>query len=490
MTDVRLVDVSLRDGNQSLWGMTGVTTRTVERMSPLLDQVGYRAVEAMSSTQIAVAVRYHREDPWARLDAGVRGAPHTTWAFITTGRRFITFYQTPTNLLELAYSLLRRHGVQRMWVVDPMLDMTSAKECARIARRAGFDEIVGGVCYTLSPVHTDEFFANRVAELDECEDIDSIYLKDPAGLLTPERVRSLVPLMQSRLNRLRIDEIHSHCNTGLAPLTLLAAADLGISTLHCALPPLAYGTSHTSGIKLVHNLRARGHRVDVDLEAMEAASACLKREAKLHGLPSGAPAEYDEAYYRHTVPGGVITTTARQLSEMGRPDLLPAVLEESVHVRRDLGWPIVVTPFAQYIVTQAAINVIAGERYKRITNEVVDLLLGEFGPTPGPVNSDLLDRATSSARARYRGTLAEAPSIADLRVRFGTSISDEDLLLRAVMPAEQVDAMAEARSRGRSGSLRELTRLLESTGKPSTVSVSKNGTTLSLKIGNNGDAAE
>jgi oxaloacetate decarboxylase alpha subunit len=149
----------------------------------------------------------------------------------------------------------------------------------------------------------------------------------------------------------------------------------------------------------------------------------------------------------------------------------------------------VVTPFAQYIVTQAAINVIAGERYKRITDEVVDLLLGAFGPTPGPVNSDLLDRATSSARARYGGTLAEAPSIAELRVRFGTSISDEDLLLRAVMPAEQVDAMAETRSRGRSGSLRELTRLLESTGKPSTVSVSKNGATLSLKIGNNGDAA-
>ena len=442
----------------------------------------------MSSTQIGVAVRYQREDPWARLDASVRGAPNTTWAFITTGRRFITFYQTPTNLLELAYALLRRHGVRRMWVVDPMLDMASTKECARVARRAGFDEIVGGVCYTLSPVHTDEFFASRVAELDGCEDINSIYLKDPAGLLTPERVQSLVPLMQSRLKRLRIDEIHSHCNTGLAPLTLLAAADLGMSTLHCALPPLAYGSSHTSGLKLVHNLRARGHRVDVDLDAMEAASACLKREAKLHGLPSGAPPEYDEAYYRHTLPGGVITTTARQLSELGRPGLLPAVIEESVQVRSDLGWPIVVTPFAQYIVAQAAINVIAGERYKQITDEVVDLLLGEFGPMPGTVNPDLLDRATGSARARNRSIEVEAPTIEELRLRFGTSISDEDLLLRAVMPAEQVDAMVASRARGRSGSLRELARLLESAGKPTTVSVSEGGATLSLKIGNQLDA--
>jgi oxaloacetate decarboxylase alpha subunit len=487
MTEVRLVDVSLRDGNQSLWGMTGVTTRTVERMSPLLERVGYRAIEAMSSTQIAVAVRYHREDPWARLDAGLRGAPHTPWAFLTTGRRFITFYRTPLNLLELAFKLLRRHGVKRMWVADPMLDMASAKESARMAKLAGFEEVVGGICYTLSPVHTDELFASRVTELDDCQDIDSLYLKDPAGLLTPERVRSLVPLMQGRLKRLRIEEIHSHCNTGLAPLTLLAAADLGMSTLHCALPPLANGSSHPSALKLVRNLRARGHKVDVDVEAMEAASACLKREAKLHGLPAGAPLEYDEAYYRHTIPGGVITTTSRQLSEMGRPELLPAVIEESVEVRRDLGWPIVVTPFAQYIVAQAAINVICGERYKQITDEVLDLLLGEFGPMPGPINGDLLDRAMASARARNRTSNVEAPSLDELRSRFGGRISDEDLLLRAVMPAEQVDAMAAARERGRTSSLRELTRLLQSVDRPLSVSVSQGDAVFSLTGGKSGD---
>jgi oxaloacetate decarboxylase (Na+ extruding) subunit alpha len=480
MTHVRLVDVSLRDGNQSLWGMTGVTTRTVERMSPLLERVGYRALEAMSSTQMAVAVRYHREDPWARLDAGMRGAPHTPWAFLTTGRRFITFYRTPLNLLELAFTLLRRHGVRRIWVVDPMLDMAATKESARMAKRAGFEEVVGGICYTVSPVHTDEFFASRVSELDEYQDIDSLYLKDPAGLLTPDRVRSLVPMMQCRLKRLRIDEIHSHCNTGLAPLTLLAAADIGMSTLHCALPPVANGSSHPSALKLVHNLRARGHTVDVDVAAMEAASACLKREATLHGLPAGAPLEYDEAYYRHTLPGGVITTTSRQLSEMGRPDLLPAVIEETVQVRRDLGWPIVVTPFAQYIVAQAAINVISGERYKQLTDEVTDLLLGEFGAMPGPVDADLLDRATTSARARNRTADVEAPSLDELRSRFGGGISDEDLLLRAVMPAEQVDGMAAARERVRTPSLRELARLLQSENRPLSVSVSQGDAVLSL----------
>lgn len=481
MTAVRLVDVSLRDGNQSIWGAIGVRTRTVERMSPLLDRAGYHAIELLSSTQIAVAVRYHQEDPWERIDIARRLTPHTPLGFLTTGKRFITFYRTPPNLFELAFDLLRRHGVTRMWIIDPMHDMASARETARMARRAGFEEVVAGICYTRSPVHTDEYFADRVAELDDCEAIDSVYLKDPAGLLTPERIRTLVPEMQQRLSRLRIDEIHSHCNTGLAPITLLAAAELGMTTLHCALPPVANGSSHPSALRLVANLRARGHTVDVDLDRLEEASACLRREALLHGLPSGAPVEYDEAYYRHTIPGGVISTTRRQLAEMGRAELLPVVMEEAVQVRSDLGWPIVVTPFAQYIVTQAALNVIAGERYRQVTDEVVDLLLGEFGPMPGPVDGALLDRALSSARARNRGNAPEAPTIDELRKRFGNGISDEDLLLRAVMPAEQVDAMVDERSRAGDRSLRTLARLLEDRNRPLSMSVTQGGASFTLR---------
>jgi oxaloacetate decarboxylase alpha subunit len=469
VTDVKLVDVSLRDGNQSLWGATGVTTRTIEKMMPLLDRCGYHALELLSSTLFAVAVRYHREDPWARLDLARRLAPNATFGFLTTGRRFITFSKTPKAVLRLAYHLLRRHGVTRMWVIDPMLDMASTKENAKVAKEVGFEEVVAALCYTSSPVHTDAFFADRIAELDDCRDIDSLYLKDPAGLLTPERLRTLYPILQGRLRRLRLDEIHTHCNTGLAPLTLLTAAELGFTRLHSALPPLANGSSHSNGLQLVRNLRARGHSVDIDLPAMEAASACLRREATLHNLPGGVPVEYDEAYYRHTLPGGVLTTTRRQLTEMGRPELFPQVVEEAVRVREDLGWPIVVTPFAQYIVTQASINVITGERYSRITDEIVDLLQGEFGSMPGKVDEDLLDRASRTARAR-RARTEEEPTLAALRAKLGPSLSDEDLLLRAVMPAEQVDAMVSRRARGRDG-LAALLDALSVDGKPYSVSV-------------------
>lgn len=485
MTDVHLVDVSLRDGNQSLWGAVGVKTDTIERACPAIDRVGYRALELLSSTQIAVAVRFHREDPWARIDAASRAAPHTPLGFLTTGKRFISFSRTPANLFQLAFELLRRHGVTRMWVIDPMHDMASARETARVAKRAGFDEVVAGICYTISPVHTDDYFADRVAELDDCPDIDSIYLKDPAGLLTPARLESLVPHMRARLKRLRIDELHTHCNTGLAPITLLSAADLGISTLHCALPPLANGSSHAAAPQLVANLRARGHRVDVNLDAMEQASAILRREAALRRLPSGVLQEYDDAYYRHTLPGGVISTTRRQLAEMGRADLMPAVIEETMQVRSDLGWPIVMTPFAQYIVTQAALNVMAGERYKQVSDEVVDMLLGDWGAMPGQVSAALLDRAHDSPRARNRAQAAEAPSLDELRARFGRGISDEDLLLRALMPAEQVGAMVDERERGGKGmrdrSLKTLVRALSDAKRPLSVSVSHGDTLLSLR---------
>lgn len=480
MADISLVDVTLRDGNQSLWGATGVTNRLAASLAPSLGRVGYRAIEMFTSTTMATAVRFGKEDPWQRIRDVRAAAPDLTLGFLTTGKRFITFGRTPDNLFELAFDLLRRNGITRLWVIDPMHNMQDAIRTAEVAKRVGFAEVVGGLCYSISPVHTDEYYLEKIAELDASDAIDSVYFKDPAGLLTPDRVRDLVPRLRARLTRTPFREMHSHASTGLAPLTLLEAAEQGMDILHTALPPLAYGNSHSSGIRMAENLRARGHTVDVDDEAMREASEILRRHARLHRLPVGRPAEYEEAYYRHNIPGGVMTTLERQLTEIGKRELLPAVIEESVQVRQDLGWPIVVTPFAQYIVTQATLNIISGERYAQISDEVIDMLLGDFGDMPGPVEPNLLDRARSSPRARQRSTAAvEPPSIAELRARFGGDISDEDLLLRAVMPAAQVDEMVAARSRASSG-LREILSAIENAPKVSAFSFTTGDTTVSI----------
>lgn len=461
MTDVQLVDVSIRDGNQSLWGAVGMTTRMIAGAAPDLDRVGYRAVELASSTILAMAVRTHKEDPWELIRTAKRLMPNTPLGFLTTGKRFITFYRTPDVLFELAFRLLVRNGVSRLWVIDPMHDMAGTRRIARMAKDAGFTDVVGGICYTTSPVHTDEYYADRIAELDDCDAIDSIYLKDPAGLMTPERLRGMAPMLQARLKRLRLDEIHSHSTTGVSPLTLLEAADLGMTKLHTALPPLANGSSHPSGLTMVRNLRARGHHVDVDVEAMERASAYWTRQAKIKRLPMGAPREYDEDYYRHTIPGGVQSTLARQLREMGRPELFDAVIEESVAVREDLGWPIVMTPFAQYIVTQATLNVITGERYKQLSDEVIDLLRGDFGPLPGEVDQNLLDKAMGTARGKLPPSDGSSEeTLEQMRARFG-GVDDEELMLRAVMPAEHVDAMQAARGASAASTLSSLLKSVE-----------------------------
>jgi oxaloacetate decarboxylase alpha subunit len=484
MADISLVDVSLRDGNQSLWGATGVTNRLARQIAPVLNDVGYKAIELFTSTTMATAVRFGQEDPWQRIRDVHAAAPETTLGFLTTGKRFITFGKTPDNLFRLAFELLRRNGVTRLWVIDPMHNMEDAIKTAELAKSVGFEEVIGGLCYSVSPVHTDEYYMKKVAELGASSAIDSVYLKDPAGLLTPERVREMVPRLQAHLGEKRIRELHTHTNTGVGPLSLLAGADVGMDILHTSLPPLANGTSHSNGIRLVENLRARGHNVDVDVDAMRKASDILQRHARLHRLPSGVPAEYDESYFRHNIPGGVMTTLRRQLSEINKLDLLPAVIEESVQVREDLGWPIVVTPFAQYIVTQATMNVMSGERWSNISDEVIDMLLGDFGDMPGTVNPDVLDRAVNSRRAERRiSHPEEAPSIATLRERFGKDLSDEDLLLRAVMPTAQVDAMVEKRDSSQQRSLKEvfdaiadrpnLTQISFSTDK-SHVSISRN----------------
>lgn len=483
MTRVNLIDVSIRDGNQSLWGAVGITHRMIEGAAPDLDQVGYRAVELANSTFFATAVRFHNEDPWEMLRMARDKMPNTPRGFLTTGKRFITFGRTPESLFELAFTLLARNGISRLWVIDPMHDMAAARRTAEMAKRVGFTDVVAGICYSISPVHTDAYYADKIAQLDDCEAIDNVYLKDPAGLMTPERLRVLVPTLQARLGRLRLDEIHSHATNGLSPITLLDAADLGMTNLHCALPPLANGSSHPAGPHLVRNLRERGHDVDVDVDAMERASAYLQRQARIKRLPAGAPREYDEAYYRHNLPGGMQSTLLRQLTELGRPELFDAVIEEAVHVRRDLGWPIVVTPFAQHILTQATLNVITGERYKQLSDEVVDLLRGDFGPLPGEVDQNLLDKATSSPRGRLPvSDGSEEISLADLRRRFGQTLSDEELLIRAVMPTEQVDAMVAAKASSAVSTLKGLLKAVEE--RPGTsVAVSTGDTSFRIERG-------
>jgi oxaloacetate decarboxylase (Na+ extruding) subunit alpha len=444
MADIQLVDTSLRDGNQSLWGATGLTTARILQIVPIMDRVGFRALDFTSSTHMGISVRTHREDPWELIRLTHAAAPNTPLQFIGSGLRFISWEPVHPDLIQLAYDRLVVAGMSRFVVLDPMHDMTAVLRTARMLRRAGATEIIAALTYTISAVHTDEFYAGLAGRMAACPDIDRVYVKDPAGLLTPEAARTLIPAIRAKLGESVPLELHSHCTIGLSPLTCMTAADLGVAALHTACGALANGTSLPNAERVVANLRELGHTVDIDDRLLALVAAYFTDLALAESLPAGQPQEYDASFLRHQVAGGVMTTTRRQLAELGLADRFGAVMDEVSRVRAELGYPIMVTPFPQIVCGQALYNVIGTERYQNVSDQAIRYVLGRFGRPTAPVDPDVADRILSRPRARE--LMAEPPpaSPAELRRRQPGGLSDEELLLRATMPAGEVDAMLAA----------------------------------------------
>ncbi len=440
---IEIVDTTTRDGNQSLWGATGLTTPDVLSIAPTIDRVGYHALDFTSSTHMAVSVRYHREDPWERIRRVSAAMPDTPLTFLTTGMRFISWEPAHEDVIRLVFRLVMRNGIRRVQIAEPMNDPKALAQIARLAKEEGAEEVVVGLTYSRSAVHDDEHYATRAAAMGACPDVDRLYLKDPGGLVTVERLRELAPLFIGGFAGGPV-ELHSHCTISLAPLVYLEGAALGFGTLHTAVAPLGNGTSQPAAETTLRNLEALGFSHRLDPEALAATSEHFRALAAEKGLPLGAPREYDATYYLHQLPGGVVTTMRRHLEEMRRPELFDEAIEEIARVRADFGYPIVVTPYAQFLVTQAVFNVMAlhrgGERYTDVPDENVRYFLGHFGDPPAPPDPEVADRILSLPRAVELRKL-EPLSLEGAREKFPSSISEEELLLRMTMPPDQVDAM-------------------------------------------------
>ena len=453
MADLELVDVSLRDGNQSLWGATGLRTAHIAQIAPVMNRVGFRALDFSSSTAMGVSVRTHRENPWDLLRLTRKAMPDTLLQFIGTGFRFISWEKAHSEVMELVYRCLVNAGMDRFVVLDPTHDMDAVRKTARIIKAAGGasgTEVIAALTYTVSEAHDDAFYAGIAAQVAACADIDRAYIKDPAGILTPERARTLIPAVIADLNGKPL-ELHAHASLGLSPLTCLAAAELGVRVLQVGCGALGNGTSLPDAEKLVANLRASGHTVGVDDRLLAAVARYFDSVAEAESLPAGQPREFDAAFMHHQVAGGVMTTLRRQLAELGMEHRFGAVMEEITVVRAELGYPIMVTPFPQMVIGQALANVLSDNvssgraRYDQVPDQVIRYVLGSFGKPTMPVDPDVLDRILSRPRARE---LAQEPpplSVAELRHRFGDRVGDEELLLRFGMPAAEVDGMLAAR---------------------------------------------
>lgn len=442
---IRLVDVTLRDAHQCLWA-TRMTTGMMREVAPRLDRAGFEAIDLVGGAVFDVCVRYLREDPWERMRILSEWVTETPLIIHTRGQSLFTFEFFADDVVELAAKRFAANGMRYHTPYDALNDMRNLEIPIRAARAEGL-HTVPGLVYTHSPVHTDAYYAARARELVAIG-IDGVFLKDASGLLTPERVATLVPAVKAELGDLPL-QIHTHCNSGLAPYVVLRAVEAGVEVVHTATSTLANGVSHSPTEGVARNLRRMGYEVPLDLAPVEEAAEMLAYIAEREGKPVGEVREYDAFHYLHQCPGGMVSNLAYQLSEMGLDGRLDEILEEAWHVREDLGYPIVVSPFAQYIVTQAVLNVMGRDkgrpRYESVPDEVRLYVRGGYGRIAGEIEPNLYDRITRGAEpiTERPGALVP-PALERLRASRGPFGSEDDLLLAAFYDDGEYSALKAA----------------------------------------------
>ncbi len=440
MAVVQIVDQSLRDGQQSLWGMK-MRAGHILPVADRIDDAGYHIVDLTGSSIFEVLVRQIRENPWEGLDLVRAALPHSTLRAGTRSNGVVGMGLTPNAIVELWVRTLAAHGINSLWIFDCLFNLDQMAWVASVAADAGLT-VSPQINYTDSPLHTDDFYEQVATAIAKWENLDTVILGDEAGVLGSERARSWIPRVRTSVPLDIPMEMHFHNTTGLGTINHLIGIEAGVTILHTAVSTLANGPSMPSTEAAIDNVVRLGHEVRVNGERVTELAEWFGKLADANGYPRGTPAEYRLAMYQQQIPGGMMGTLLNQLRTYGMEDRLPAVLEECSVVRAEMGYPIMATPFSQFVGIQALLNVVNGERYSMIPDENLMYLAGHFGPPPGPIAPEVLDRAFSTPRGReFQEWTPPQPTLAEIRHAYGENLSDEELLLRYLMPADDVDAM-------------------------------------------------
>ncbi len=422
------VDVTLRDAHQCLWS----TRMTTAMMTPILgaiDRVGYSYINILGGAVFDVCVRYLHEDPWERVKL-LCSRFATPCDALTRGQSLYTFELFPDDIVALNTQVLAKHGVKVLTVYDALNDNRNVESSVTAGHAAGM-KVNGWMTYTLSPVHTDTYYVARTKELVKLN-VDFLCIKDPTGLLTPERGKTLFPAVVTAAGKIPV-QLHSHCQSGLAPKVYEVAMQSGFTHGYTASEPLANGASLPATEDIAERARKLRFKTSLDKKALQEVAEYFRWLCVREDKPCGKVAAYDPALYEHQIPGGMVSNLRYQLETMKLEHRMPEILEEVARVRRDLGYPIVVSPFAQYVVTQATLNVVQGERYKTIPDEIRKYAAGYYGRLAAKPSDEFLEKLNlkSSEIVTERPGEHIKPLIPRLRAELGAEASDEDLLLAA-----------------------------------------------------------
>jgi oxaloacetate decarboxylase alpha subunit len=426
-TEIKFVDTTVRDGNLSLWALN-MRTGMMLSVLPDLDAAGFEAMEFfVPGVQLKKMASHLGEDPFEWLKQGSRLAKHTPLRMHGGIRGSMN--KIPLSVCRLMAKIVVDNGVRYTRTSDPWNDFTEFGAEIEDMHAIGMEPVVN-IIYSESPKHTDAYYAERARQAAALKPWRICY-KDVAGLLTPERTRQVARIIKEAVGDIPI-EFHAHSNNGLAPVNALEAVKEGIRYIHTAVPPLANGTSQPSIFNVASNLRAMGHTPVVDEAPLRTASQRLTNMARQHDLPLGQPLEFDYSKYAHQVPGGMMSNLRYQLRLLGMEHRFQETLEECARVRADFGYPIMVTPLSQFVGTQAAFNVIIGERYREVPDEVIQLALGMWGKEgmtgmDPDVRAKILDRGRAREWERWE---QPQPSIKEIRREYGEHLTDEQIVLR------------------------------------------------------------
>ena len=381
---IHITDVVLRDGHQSL-----IATRLrSEDMLPIcakLDAIGYWSLEVWGGATFDACVRFLKEDPWERLRVLRRALPNTRLQMLLRGQNLLGYRHYADDVVEAFVEKSAENGIDVFRIFDALNDVRNLETAIKAVKQVG-KHAQGTICYTTSPVHTVEMFvaqAKRMADMGS----DSIAIKDMAGLLTPFATGELVRALKAAVP-LPIF-LHSHSTSGLASMCHLEAIRNGVDHIDTAISAFAGGTSHPATEVLVAALRGTEYDTGLDLAALHDVAKYFWQVRKKYAQFESEFTRENVSVQINQVPGGMMSNLANQLKEQDALDRIDKVFEEIPRVRADLGYLPLVTPTSQIVGTQAVLNVLTGERYTTITNEVKRYLLGHYGASPAPVDDDL-----------------------------------------------------------------------------------------------------
>ncbi len=381
---VEIIDTTMRDAHQSLLA-TRFRTRDMLPIADIIDEAGFYSLEVWGGATFDATIRFLREDPWERLRLIRERVRRTKLQMLLRGQNLVGYHHYPDDVVEKFVELAFKNGIDIFRVFDALNDVRNMKTSIRKAKEVGA-LVQGAICYTISPVHTLEYYLKLTEELLSLE-VDMITIKDMAGILEPHVAYELVTEIKKNF-KVPVD-VHTHATGGIAVATYLRCVEAGADYINTAISPLAFGTAQP-GIQSVYYSLPPNKRPKINMKIINKISAYLQEvlEEKYAHLLNPRILLPNPNVLIHQVPGGMLSNLIAQLKEQNALDKLDKVLEEVPRVREDLGWPPLVTPLSQIVGTQAVLNVMLG-RYKVIAREVKDYVKGLYGRPPTPIKEDI-----------------------------------------------------------------------------------------------------